>query len=178
MKEKRCFKCGKVKPLDEFYAHPQMGDGHLNKCKECARADAKEHREAHPERDLETRVRACAKNPSHKNAAMAVDAALRSGRLKRPERCQGCGRSGSETRLSAHHYDYTRPLDVIWLCAACHRPLDRVRAYVESGRPWGEYGRERTFAYNHVRRALKFYATHANLRKPFDVSEIMSRIGW
>jgi hypothetical protein len=39
---KKCFKCGLEKELSEFYVHPQMGDGHLNKCKQCTKNDTKE----------------------------------------------------------------------------------------------------------------------------------------
>ena len=42
---KICFKCGVEKPLIDFYKHPSMADGHVNKCKECSKRDVNENRE-------------------------------------------------------------------------------------------------------------------------------------
>lgn len=37
---KKCIRCDNDKELNDFYAHPQMQDGHLNKCKECCKKEA------------------------------------------------------------------------------------------------------------------------------------------
>lgn len=39
---KKCFKCGIKKELSDFYVHPAMRDGHLNKCIECTKKDVAE----------------------------------------------------------------------------------------------------------------------------------------
>lgn len=67
-------------------------------------------------------------------AYRAVKLALQSGRLIRPDQCGRCGRKdtkakGGRTIIHAHHRDYSRPLDVEWLCAKCHRaetPLPKI----------------------------------------------------
>lgn len=40
---KTCFKCKIEKPLNEFYKHPKMLDGHVNKCKVCNKKDVTEN---------------------------------------------------------------------------------------------------------------------------------------
>lgn len=54
-------------------------------------------------------------NPEKTKARWTVHNHLRNGRLKRLP-CQKCGAK----KVHAHHHDYSKPLDVIWLCALCH----------------------------------------------------------
>lgn len=149
MRAKKCFKCGKVKLLDEFYKHPQMKDGHLGKCKECTKKDAYEDRISNPEKlkardrkrnGLPHRVKerkryaqssrgkkVCGKakkkwdkkNPLKKLASQLVNNAVRDGRLEK----QPCERCGSTVRVHGHHDDYYKPLEVRWLCPKCHTEL-------------------------------------------------------
>lgn len=46
-----------------------------------------------------------------------VNAALKFGRLVRPNRCMMCTQ---DKRSEAHHDDYSKPLVVRWLCKQCH----------------------------------------------------------
>jgi len=56
-------------------------------------------------------------NPEKYRAHIAVGNAVRSGRLKKPDGCEQCG---GPPPVHGHHDDYAKPLDVRWLCVACH----------------------------------------------------------
>lgn len=50
--------------------------------------------------------------------------AVQRGAVSKPARCESCGQ---ETTLQAHHFDYTLPYDVLWLCMSCHKRIHRIR---------------------------------------------------
>lgn len=131
---KPCFKCGAVKPLADFYRHSKMADGHLGKCKECTKADVQRWYDATREQRAEYERKRCrtperrlnalryqtqarARHPAKVAAWNAVARAVRAGRLVRKP-CEVCE---STERVEAHHHDYSKPLDVQWLCFFCHR---------------------------------------------------------
>lgn len=133
MTEKLCRNCGEVKPLDSFYRHAAMADGHLNVCRACVRTRVGKHRRdnesvreydrarsRNPDRVAARRAYALSRQDDPEiAAARAVSNAVRDGRLLK-EPCLFCR---SETGLEAHHRDYTKPLEVVWLCRRCHRRL-------------------------------------------------------
>lgn len=72
-----------------------------------------------------------ARDPLKYKARTAVSNALRDGRLRRsPCRC-------GARRVQAHHADYSKPLEVEWLCFRCHRKDEHrqknVKSYAERG---------------------------------------------
>ena len=130
---KECFKCKTVKPFTEFYKHTQTADGYLNKCKTCTKKDVGENREKHIERireydrergKLSHRIKLRAEvtrawreeDIRRTKAHSAVAKAIRDGNLVR-QPCIRC----AEEKSHAHHENYDKPLDVMWLCAICHK---------------------------------------------------------
>lgn len=64
-----------------------------------------------------------------------VEKAIQAGRLIRPDRCEQCGSDGRKFRdgrhpIQAHHCDYNKPLDVMWLCQPCHHDWHRTNTAV------------------------------------------------
>lgn len=52
----------------------------------------------------------------HKAICRKVSIAVSGGHLFKPKEC-ACGKSP----VQAHHTDYSKPLEVEWLCKDCHR---------------------------------------------------------
>jgi hypothetical protein len=145
---KICFKCGTEKKLSFFYKHKGMADGRLNKCKECTKKDSRDNREKnidyyleydrgrsnHPLRvkarrayaQTEQGKKAYAKsakkwverNHIKRSAHIILGNSLRRGDIKKSSNCEDCGIS--HKRIQGHHDNYTKPLDVRWLCPKCH----------------------------------------------------------
>lgn len=130
MQTKTCFKCREEKPVEEFYRHPKMADGHLGKCKECAKRDVKANyanrREQYSDyeqgrnvarREIKREYERLhnLRNPEKYKARYAVTNAIRDGRLQR-QPCEICGDAAQ-----AHHEDYSKPFEIRWLCFTHHR---------------------------------------------------------
>lgn len=122
----RCAGCDTELTRDNRYA------GVNNVCKQCHRDRQKLRRLTNPA--VQEYDRARAKRPDRKamarkigvqwrrdhpeayRAQTAVNNAVRDRRLKK-EPCSICG---TTEHVHGHHKDYSKPLDVVWLCAKCH----------------------------------------------------------
>ena len=60
------------------------------------------------------------KHPERRKAHKAVSYALKTGKLKK-QNCRECG----VAVVQAHHEDYSKPLEVIWLCPKHHYEYDQ-----------------------------------------------------
>lgn len=61
-------------------------------------------------------------------ARSAASRAKASGKLVPPQNCEACDRR--LRRLYMHHADYSKPLDVMWMCARCHGKAEhRIGTY-------------------------------------------------
>jgi hypothetical protein len=129
---KKCKGCGELKYISEFYEHPATKDGHLGSCKECKKKYARSYektdagklvekrRNSKPERqsNIAKTTRAWQiENPEKRLAHSRLWHAIYDGRVVRKTTCDDCGVTG---KIVAHHEDYTKALDVDWLCSPCH----------------------------------------------------------
>jgi hypothetical protein len=139
---KVCAGCLTEKPASSFYSDPRMTDGMKRKCNDCtcgisrvyarsnvstkrtqlqARLSNPDARAIHNAKKREYYHRNKAFNKVKRAARSAVYLAVKNGTLI-PQPCAVCGSIKSE----AHHADYSRKLDVTWLCSTHHGHIHRI----------------------------------------------------
>jgi hypothetical protein len=141
--KKFCIGCQKIKQAKDFNKHYQTRDGLRTRCKKCTYIQNREwiaknidqHRKyaAEYQRNLPTEKKtASAKEWREKNrdrfnemhrCHAKVYLAIRSGKLKK----KPCEKCGIKEKVHAHHDDYTKPLEVRWLCPLHHKQTQLSR---------------------------------------------------
>jgi len=117
----RCYLCGKRKPPTEFFKDKTRTGGVGSRCKDCARAYERTRHRDRKEYYREYERKTERDKLAH-NAKSKVWYAIETGKLERLV-CQECGKDLGE----AHHEDYNKPLEVVFLCRSCHKLLHNAR---------------------------------------------------
>lgn len=126
MKEiiRKCNICDKEKSLNEFTRDKSSLNGFGYQCLVCKRVVfakwfnsklGKQYKIAHRIKAIENEARSTLKFPEKRKAREILRMNVRSGNVQKLP-CEFCGDLKSE----AHHTDYSKPLDVRWLCKKHH----------------------------------------------------------
>lgn len=137
--KKYCPRCGEEKDLTEFHVNRSSKDGRYSICKACILPLARERMRRLEVRAREnTRYAASAElrakkqgrrmaqyhqDPTKYISRAQAQNAMVAGKLVAPQTCEMCGGPGL---FEKHHDDYSKPLEVRWLCRVCHHKLSRV----------------------------------------------------
>jgi hypothetical protein len=140
--EKKCFKCGLIKELSEFYKHKKMLDGHLNKCKDCVKNYSKDNwvkkskdenwiyleRQRHREKFHRLNY-----SEKHKPSNEKIIKRNEINRLRYPEKYKARYKSQNIISLNGHnhHWSYNEEhfIDVIDLTPKNHYKAHRFIIY-------------------------------------------------
>jgi hypothetical protein len=108
----------KIREAAQRKAHPDKHREWASKHREHLAAYKVAWTKANREKQYASTVRARKRNPEQNMARSLLNDAIRTGKMTKGA-CVICG----EVRTQGHHSDYSKPLDVIWLCQSHHRQL-------------------------------------------------------
>jgi len=122
----KCSKCGKKFSEDKLIKKRSNIKSSYKRyiCRKCNTNIAKKYRHS-KEGKLKVKIaaqKAYKKYPLKVKARTIVHRAINSGKIKKPKICSKCKK---RKKLDAHHDDYSKPLNIKWLCRGCH--ADRHR---------------------------------------------------
>lgn len=169
---KTCLKCQVEKPLSEFYAHPKMKDGYLNKCKDCVRLYSKlsaEKKSTNPKWVESERTRHREKyhrlgyREKHRPTPEMKKQIIGNYRKRYPEKIK-CGliaKGVNPPGMHAHHWSYNEVhgKDVFFLTVKEHNLIHRHMKYDQSVFMYrklsGELLNTRKKHENHIKKIFK-----------------------
>jgi hypothetical protein len=136
---KKCSCCKVLKPETDFTIDKYRKSGLNNNCRVCCTLRWREMSNKFPEKNRQNRKRYYQKHKelikekrklayninSQKAKAHGIVQVAKNNGLLRQDRCCVCGNNNTV----AHHEDYTKPLEVIWLCSLHHNKLHKQIGY-------------------------------------------------
>lgn len=124
-----CHACKERKPGSEFGDDKTRNSGKASACRACVREKVRLWKLQNPDKDKRNDKKAIrswqVRNREKYIAHHKVWRAIKLGVLLRPKVCSSCER---ERRIHGHHPDYSKPLEVVWLCHICHRNIHKELA--------------------------------------------------
>jgi len=131
--KKICRGCGKAKDTGKFYKQKDTRDKLMSICKTCSKKNANVWANEHRTKDgTDSLYRE--KYPERFHAWSLANKAEEDGILIRPDECEDCG--NDEMTLHKHHEDYSKPLEIRWLCFPCHMKYHRFKGRNKFGDPF------------------------------------------
>ncbi len=121
---KTCTKCGRELPLTCFVRDTRPNRTRYTICKECKAEYRRANKDMLLQSQYERRRRKRAELTPKRKAWNAVYYAVKTGKIAKPDECSICGATGN---MQAHHDDYSKVFDVVWVCQDCHVELDAQR---------------------------------------------------
>lgn len=135
---KACSVCFRLLPTNHFPRNQRGIFGLHPQCSECrgllyrggdpelaaARRSSREETRRTNERLRKRRFRR--ERPDVARAHQILTYAITSGQIQRPDNCSKCG---CGCVPDGHHWDYSKPLEVEWLCHKCHAEISFSRRY-------------------------------------------------
>lgn len=97
----------------------RLGDREYYSCRKCNTTRLKKYRatKTGAKNSAKAVYKSIVKYPEKQKARLKLGIAVKCGKVKKPKGCSLCC---SKIRVEGHHEDYTKPLDVVWLCRSCH----------------------------------------------------------
>lgn len=121
-----CAKCGQDFATSFFYRSTKATSGLSSWCKACTGKRVRKITPARRASNVKKQRRYENRHPERQRARKALKRAVASGAIKR-QPCEVCG----NIKTQGHHDDYSKPLEVRWLCHPHHVEVHTGRLPME-----------------------------------------------